>query len=135
MLGRISRQDRTERDPKSARESFDAFKDLVQRFPESKYTPDALARMKYLVNALAAHEVHVARWYIRRGAYVAAANRAQYALKNYPEAPAREDALLIMIRAYDALGMPELRDDAERILRKNFPDSEQLKNKLSQLGR
>ena len=135
MLGRISRQDRTERDPKSARESFDAFKDLVQRFPESKYTPDALARMKYLINALASHEVHVARWYIKRGAYVAAANRAQYALKNYPEAPAREEALLIMIRAYDALGMPELRDDAERILRKNFPDSEQLKSKLSQLGR
>lgn len=135
LLSRISKQDRTERDPKSARDSFDAFKDLVQRFPESKYAPDALARMKYLVNALASHEVHVARWYIKRGAYVAAANRAQYALKNYPEAPAREEALLVMIRAYDALGMPDLRDDAERILRKNFPDSEQLKSALSQLGR
>jgi outer membrane protein assembly factor BamD len=72
LLGKISRQDRTERDPKAARESFDAFKDLVQRFPDSKYTPDALARMKYLVNALASHEVHVARYYMKRGAYVAA---------------------------------------------------------------
>lgn len=135
ILSKLSRQDRTERDPKSARESFDAFKDLVQRFPDSKYAPDALARMKYLVNALASHEVHVAGWYIRRGAYVAAANRAQYALKNYPEAPAQEEALLIMIQAYDALGMAELRDDTERILRKNFPDSEHLKNMLTQLGR
>ena len=135
VLGRIAQQDRTERDPKSARESFDAFKDLAQRFPESKYTPDALARMKYLVNALASHEVHVARWYVRRGAYVAAVNRAQYALKTYPEAPAQEEALLIMIQSYDALRMPKLRDDTERILRKNFPDSEQAKSVLSQLGR
>jgi outer membrane protein assembly factor BamD len=135
LLGKISRQDRTERDPKSARDAFDAFKDLVQRFPESRYAPDALARMKYLVNALASHEVHVARYYMKRGAYVAAANRAQYALKNYPQAPAQEEALLIMIQAYDVLGMPELRNDAERILRKNFPDSAQLKSLLSQLGR
>jgi outer membrane protein assembly factor BamD len=135
LLGKISRQDRTERDPKAARESFDAFKDLVQRFPESKYTPDALARMKYLVNALASHEVHVARYYMKRGAYVAASNRAQYALRYYPQAPAQEEALLIMIQAYDVLGMSELRNDAERILRKNFPDSAQLKSVLSQLGR
>jgi outer membrane protein assembly factor BamD len=135
LLGKVSRQDRTERDPKSARESFDAFKELVQRFPESKYAPDALARMKYLVNALASHEVHVARYYMKRGAYVAAANRAQYALKNYPQAPAQEEALIIMIQAYDVLGMPELRNDAERILRKNFPDSAQRKSMLTQLGR
>ena len=134
LLGKISRQDRTERDPKAARESFDAFKELVQRFPESKYTPDALARMKYLVNALASHEVHVARYYMKRGAYIAASNRAQYALKNYPQAPAQEEALLIMIQAYDVLGMSELRNDAERVLRKNFPDSAQLKSVLSQLG-
>jgi outer membrane protein assembly factor BamD len=135
LLGKISRQDRTERDPKAARESFDALKELVQRFPESKYTPDALARMKYLVNALASHEVHVARYYMKRGAYVAASNRAQYALRNYPQAPAQEEALLIMIQAYDVLGMPELRNDAERVLRKNFPDSAQLKSVLTQLGR
>ncbi|HEY6721574.1 MAG TPA: outer membrane protein assembly factor BamD, partial [Burkholderiales bacterium] len=135
LFGKISNQDRTERDPKAARESFDAFKDLIQRYPDSKYTPDALARMKYLINALASHEVHVARYYMKRGAYVAAANRAQYALKNYPQAPAQDEALLIMIQAYEALGMPELRRDAERILRKNFPDSEHVKNMLTQLSR
>jgi len=135
LIGKVSSQDRTERDPKSARDSFDAFKDLVQRFPESKYAPDALDRMKYLINALASHEVHVARYYLKRGAYVAAANRAQYALKNYPQAPAQEEALLIMVRAYDALGMAQLRDDAERILRKNFPDSANAKSMLTQLGR
>lgn len=123
LLGRLSGQDSTERDPKAARDSFDAFKELAQRFPESKYAPDGRARMKYLVNALASSEVHVARWYMRRGAYIAAANRAQFALLNYPETPATEEALYVMVKAYDALGMKDLRDDAERVLRKNFPKS------------
>ena len=126
-LGYISGQDLTERDPKAAREAFEAFKDLVTRFPDSKYTPDAIARMNYLVNALAAHEVHVARYYMKRGAYVAAANRAQTALKTYPQAPANEEGLVILVRAYDALGMKDLRDDAERVLKKNFPESQYLK--------
>ncbi len=124
ILGQLRQQDMTERDPKGARESFDAFKELVTRFPESKYAPDAIARMKYLVNALASLEVHVARYYIKRGAYVAAANRAQYAVKNYPDVPATEEALFIMVKAYDLLGMDDLRDDAERVMRKNFPNSE-----------
>jgi outer membrane protein assembly factor BamD len=123
----ISGQDLTERDPKAAREAFDAFKDLATRFPNSKYTPDAVARMKYLVNALASHEVHVARYYMKRGAYVAAANRAQYAMKTYPQAPANEEGLVILVKAYDALSMTDLRDDAERVLMKNFPDSKYLK--------
>jgi len=124
LMGHISRQDPTERDPKAARESFQALKDLVTRFPESKYAPDARARMSYLVNALAAHEVHVARYYYRRGAYVAAVNRAQFAIQNYPQAPAQEEALYVMMKAYDALGMTDLRDDAGRIMKKNFPNSE-----------
>ncbi|HEY5292092.1 MAG TPA: outer membrane protein assembly factor BamD [Burkholderiales bacterium] len=123
LLGKISRQDLTERDPKAARESFEAFKDLVSRYPSSKYAPDAIARMKYLVNTLASYEVHVARYYMKRGAYVAAANRAQYALLNYAQAPAVEEALFVMVKAYDALGMTDLRDDADRIMHKNFPDS------------
>jgi outer membrane protein assembly factor BamD len=124
FLGKISDQDPSERDPKSPRESFDAFRELVQRFPDSKYTPDAISRMKYLVNALASHEVHVARYYMKRGAYIAAANRAQYAVQNYPESPAIEEALFIMVKAYDALGMAKLRDDAERVMRKNFPNTQ-----------
>lgn len=127
LMGFVSGQDMSERDPKAARSAFDAFRDLAQRFPESKYTPDAIQRMNYLVNALAAHEVHVARYYLKRGAYVAAANRVQYSLKTYPQAPANEEGLLIMVKAYDALGMQDLRNDAERVMLKNFPDSRYLK--------
>jgi outer membrane protein assembly factor BamD len=123
LLGVLASQDLTERDPKAARDSFDAFKDLVQRFPESKYTPDALLRMSYLVNALAGSEVHIARYYLRRGAYLAAANRAQATLRNYPDAPVNEEALAVMIEAYDKLGTTDLRDDARRVLARNFPNS------------
>lgn len=124
ILGYVSNQDLTERDPKAARESFDAFRDLATRFPDSKYTPDARDRMNYLINAMASHEVHVANYYMRRQAYVAAVNRAQYSIKNYPDAPANEAALAIVVKAYDALGMTDLRDDSERVMRKNFPNSE-----------
>ena len=117
----IDNPDLTERDSKGTRESFEAFKELVTRFPESKYTEDARARMRYLVNSLAQYEVHVARYYMKRGAYVAAANRAQYAVQNYPQAPAIEEAVFIMVKAYDALGMTDLRDAADRVMRKNFP--------------
>ena len=124
LLGYVSMQDLTERDPRAARESFDAFRELVNKFPESRYTPDATARMKYLVNALASHETHVATYYLRRGAYIAAINRAQESIKTYPDAPANEEALFIMVKGYDLLGMNDLRDDTERVMRKNFPNSE-----------
>lgn len=130
MLGHISRQDLSERDPKAAKESFEAFKELVARFPESKYAVDATARMKYLVNALASHEAHVAHYYMRRNAYIAAINRAQSAIKTYPDAPANEESLFIMVKAYDILGMKDLRDDTERIMRKNFPNSAYYKRGL-----
>jgi outer membrane protein assembly factor BamD len=123
LLSQFADQDATERDPRSARDSFAAFKDLATRFPDSKYTPDAIARMNFLVNALASHEVHVARYYMRRGAYIAAANRAQFAVKAYPEAPAVEEALYIMAQAYAQMGMKDLSADAERVLVKNFPKS------------
>ena len=131
LLGHVSMQDLTERDPKAAAESFAAFKALVNKFPESKYAQDSTQRMAYLVNALASHEVHVAQYYMRRGAYVAAANRAQAALKTYPDAPANEEALFVMIKAYDALNMADLRDDAERVMKKNFPNSEYYKRGLN----
>ena len=127
ILTAFAAQDPTERDPRSARDSFVSFKELATRFPDSKYTPDALARMKFLVNALASHEVHVAQWYIKRGAYVAAANRAAYAVKTYPEAPATEEALAVMAQAYGRMGMDDLRDDALRVLKTNFPNSPWLK--------
>ncbi|MFZ5506635.1 MAG: outer membrane protein assembly factor BamD [Pseudomonadota bacterium] len=124
VMSVLSRQDMTERDPKGLRDSFDALKELVTRYPESKYTPDATIRMNYLVNSLAAHEVHVARYYIKRGAYLAAANRAQFAVSNYQQSPAVEEALYILMIAYESLGLTDLRDDAQRVMMKNYPQSD-----------
>ncbi|MEO7643284.1 MAG: outer membrane protein assembly factor BamD [Ramlibacter sp.] len=125
----ISRQDLSERDQKAAKESFEAFKDLVARFPDSRYTPDARARMTYIVNSLAQYEVHVARYYYSRGAYIAAVNRAQAALVDYQDVPALEEALFILNRSYDALGMTQLAGDARRVLEKNYPQSGYLTGK------
>jgi outer membrane protein assembly factor BamD len=127
LLGKLVDQDMSERDPRAARDAFLAFKELVTRFPESKYAADSAARMKYLVNALASNEVHVAKYYLKRRAWVAAANRAKEVLKTYPEAPALEEALAIMVVAYDELGLVDLRNDAQRVLKLNFPDSKYAK--------
>jgi outer membrane protein assembly factor BamD len=116
MLGKFFGQDPAERDPVMLRDSFDAFKELVTRFPGSKYTPDARLRMQYLLNTLAGSDIHVASYYLRRGAYVAAANRAKQVLIDYPETPQTREALQIMVQAYDAMGMKTLRDDAQRVL-------------------
>lgn len=126
MFSWLTRQDLSERDQKAAKESFESFKELVARFPDSKYTPDARARMTYIVNSLAQYEVHVARYYYSRGAYVAAINRAQNALADYRDVPALEEALFILMRSYDALGMTQLRDDSRRVLEKNYPGSDYL---------
>lgn len=122
----ISRQDMTERDPRSARESYEAFNELVFRFPKSKYALDARERMSYLVNAMAANEVHVARYYLNRGAALAAANRAQQVLAGYPRSPEVEEALAIMVQSYDQLNLTTLRDDARKVLDMNFPQSRYL---------
>ena len=127
FLSVLYSQDPTERDPKATRESFAAFKALVDKFPDSKYTPDAIARMKYLINAMAQYEVHVANYYYRRGAYLAALNRAQGAVTDYSDAPATEEALFIMVRCYDKMGNLDLRDDAQRVFVKNYPNSKFLK--------
>jgi len=116
----------SDRDPKASREAFLAFKEVVTRFPESQYANDSAERMRFLVNALANNEVHVARYYMKRSAYLAAANRAQYAIQHYPQAPAIEEAMVILKQAYDALGMKELSDSAMRVLQANFPNSRYL---------
>ncbi len=131
LLSSITRQDLAERDPKSLQESFDAFKELVTRFPDSRYTPDAIDRMHYLANALASHETYVARYYMRRGAYVAALNRAQGIVKNYFQSPSVEEAMQIIVQAYDKMGMPVLRDDAKRVLDLNFPQQASVKTEKS----
>ena len=120
-LTRLARQDLADRDPKAARESFEAFKELVTRFPESRYAADARDRMAYLIEALARHEINVARYYLQRKAYLAAANRAQDAILRFPTSPVQREALEIMIESYDRMGMSDLRDDARKVLLKNYP--------------
>lgn len=119
----LTRQDLSERDQKAAKESFESFKELATRFPDSKYTPDAQARMTYIVNSLAQYEVHVARYYFNRGAYVAAISRAQAALTDYPSVPATQEALALLVRSYEALGMTQLAADARRVLLATYPES------------
>lgn len=123
LLGNIAGQRLSERDQRAARDSWQAFKQLVDQFPDSRYTPDARLRMDFIVNSLAEYELNVARYYLRRGAYVAAANRAQQAVAEFPQSPSVEESLAIMVQSYDKLGLVTLRDDAERVLRKNYPQS------------
>jgi outer membrane protein assembly factor BamD len=123
LLGYVYELDLAEREPKGMRESFAAFKELVAKFPESRYAQDATDRMLYLTNALAKYEVNVARYYYNRGAYIAAINRAQAAIVGYPRTAANEAALDVLAKSYDKLGLTQLRDDSLAILRKTFPDS------------
>ena len=118
-MNAIANQDPSERDPKSVHESFDTFKELLTRFPDSEYSADARLRMQYLINTLAASEIHIASYYLRRGAYVAALNRAKSVLINYPQSPQSREALQVMVLAYDAMGMNDLRDDTKRVLSQN----------------
>jgi outer membrane protein assembly factor BamD len=119
FLSALSGQDTAERDPQSLKDSFNAFRDLITKFPNSHYTPDARVRMDYLTNELARHELHIADYYLRIGAYIAAVNRAQDILVTYPNSPSTRDALNIMIKAYDAMGLTTLRDDTRRVLAQN----------------
>ena len=123
LMSFITRQDLAERDQKAGKESFESFKELSSRFPDSRYSADARLRMTYIVNSLAFYEVHVARYYFGRGAYVAAINRAQVAVSDYQGVPAIEEALYIIMKSYDALGITQLRDDARRVMEKNYPKS------------
>jgi outer membrane protein assembly factor BamD len=119
----VTKQDLSERDQKAAKDSYESFRELVSRFPESKYASDARQRMTYIVNSLAAYEVHVARYYLSRGAHVAAINRAQVAITDYPGVPANKEALQILVKSYEALGMKELKADSQRVLEKNYPET------------
>ena len=122
-LGSITGQNLSERDQAAARESYQSFKQLSEQFPDSKYTADARMRMNFTVNMLAEYEVHVAKYYIRREAYVAAANRAKESVIEFPQTASTPEALSIMVGAYDKLGLTQLRDDAQRVLDQNFPTS------------
>lgn len=127
FLGRFTgADDLTERDARGAQDAFDAFRELTSKFPDSQYAEDSLQRMKYLFGVLANHEISIADYYLRRGAYVAVVNRAKHVVENYQRTPAVEDALGLMAQAYDAMGMADLRDDTLRVLETNFPGSRYL---------
>ena len=123
LLGNLASQDLSERDQQASRDSYQSFRQLTEQFPQSPYAEDARQRMNYIVNSLAAYEVHVARYYLRRGAYVAAANRAQQAVQEFQRSPSTEEALVILAQSYDRLGLVELRDDTARVLKTNFPNA------------
>jgi len=123
MFSSITQQDPSERDPKGLRESYQAFSELIERYPNSRYTEDAKKRAAWLVDTLAQHEVHVAQYYYERNAYLAAINRSQTVLTEFQGVPIAEKALYIMYLSYDKLDMPQLRDDTQRVLDTNFPDS------------
>lgn len=128
---KLFNQEKSERDPKMARQAFDYFSQLIERFPNSKYTQDAVKRMKQLRNNLAQYEIHVAKYYLRRGSFLAAANRGKYVIENYQGTPAIPDALALMVRSYRKLDMPRLASDVFRVLELNHPSHDETK-KLKQ---
>lgn len=132
IMEKYTKQEINDRDPKTLRVSFNAFKELVERFPTSRYAKDSTQRMIYLVNTLAMHEMHVARYYMQRKAYVAALNRSRYVLETYPNSVAVEDALVTMISAYDAMDMADLKGDTLRILKTNYPENPMVTGKINE---
>ncbi len=108
-------QDESKRDPNASLESFNYFNELTHKFPNSKYAADATARMRYLRNKVAKHELHVANYYMRREAYIAAVDRASFVVEHYQQTPAISEALLIMVKAYSLMGQPQLAQDAQRV--------------------
>ncbi len=126
LVERLAPTDRAKTDTNTARQSYSDFAELVRKFPDSKYAEDASQRMLFLHNSLAAYEVNVADYYLRRGAYVAAVNRAKYVLETYARTPASAQALGIMTQAYLKMGMPQLAADSLRVLERNYPESPDL---------
>ncbi len=122
FMARWFNQDLTERDPRSMREAFGYFSKLVTRFPDSRYDRDAIQRMRQLREGLAKYELHVANYYVRRNAFVAAAKHAQYVVKNYQGTLAVPEALIIMVKSYTELGLPKLAQDTTRVLKLNYPN-------------
>jgi len=117
-------QDISDRDVDLLEKSFSSLKEMVELFPKSQYVEDASNRMTYLMNKIAERELHVSRYYMKRKAYIAALNRAKYVLENYNQSIHQEEALVIVISAYENLGIEDLKMDTERILEKNYPNSE-----------
>jgi outer membrane protein assembly factor BamD len=119
IVDRLAPREPSERDTRALRDAFNDFTQLVKKFPQSRYADDARQRLIYLHNQLARYEINVANYYMKRGAYVAAANRAKYVIENYQRAPASIDALEVLVRAYTKMGMTDLANDTQRVLELN----------------
>ena len=132
VIEKYTAQEISDRDPKTLKLSFASFKELVERYPKSRYFKDASQRMLYLVNALSQHELHVARYYMKRQAYLAALNRAKYVVEYYPNSTAVEEALVISVSAYDYMDLTDLKDDTVRILKTNYPQNPMVNGKVSE---
>lgn len=102
-------------------EAFIYFSELIKKFPRSIYAHDAQTKMFYIKHTIAEHELNIAKFYLKREAHVAAANRAIYIVKHFKNIPQLKDALKIMIHSYDALGLTEFRDNTIEAFRFNFP--------------
>jgi len=122
MLDRFLPLDHSQRDPTASKRAFQEFAELIRRFPNSRYSQDARQRMIHLRNQLAQHELHVAKFYMKRSAYLAAANRAQTVVQAYPRTPAVPEALVIMAKAYKIIALNDLSDNALKVLKLNYPD-------------
>jgi outer membrane protein assembly factor BamD len=116
----LFRADLTKRPPSTARKAFAAFKTVVEQYPKSEYAHDSLQRMVYLRDRLASYEVHVARYYYSRGAYIAAAQRAKGAIEQYDGAPATKEALSILILSYDKLNLQPLAAQSREVYAANY---------------
>ncbi len=130
IIEKYSGQEISDRDPKGLKQSFAALKELTDRYPNSRYAKDSTQRMIYLVNALAQHELHVARYYMKRSAFLAALNRAKYVLEYYPNSTSVEEALVIQVSAYDNMSMEDLKDDSLRVLKTNYPQNPMVTGKI-----
>jgi len=129
---KFTRQHINDRDPNALKLSFAALKELVERYPKSRYVKDATQRMVYLVDTLAHHEMHVARYYMNRKAYLAAANRAKYVLEYYPKTTAVEDALVTLVSAYDYMDLTDLKEDSLRVLKTNYPENPMITGRITE---
>lgn len=132
IIEKATAQEISDRDPKSLKQSFAALKELTERYPKSRYYKDATQRMVYLVNTLSQHEMHVARYYMKRQAYLAALNRAKYVLEYYPNSISVEEALVVSISAYDYMDLQDLKEDTLRVLKTNYPQNPMVTGKVSE---
>lgn len=132
VIEKLTKQQVSDRDPRALRDSFMTFKELVTRYPNNRYAKDATQRMIYLSNSLSEHELDVARYYMKRQAYLAAVNRCKYIIEYYPQSPAVEHSLVTMVSAYNLLALDDLKNDTLRILKTNYPENPMVTGKVKQ---